>query len=472
MKFRALFAAGVVLAAVGCESAIEVDPVTVVPEERAFADAAGARAALAGAYDALQSTQYYGEAMYTFVELSSDNAQHTGTFGEYRDADRALITIDNNEVEIMWDAMYDAVNRANVLIANLPNVAGLAPADRDQMLGEAHFLRALAYHDLSKIWGGVPLKLQPVTSLTEAANISRATLAEVYTQVLADLTTAEGLLSNTTDPTKASLGAVRALRARVLLYRASPGPTGLGDNNWAAVEAAATAAMPGYTLDPDYTDLFTAEGDETPEDIFRLRFTAQDAYFGGYYYIVKTLGGRYELGPTANLRAHYAAEPTDERFAWNISVDPANAARFFGSKYPTPVGAEHPHVIRLAEVILIRAEARARQGTPAALLGAVADYNQLRVRAGLAPHTFGVEVTDQASVLAAVLRERRSELAFEADRWFDIVRRNDLATMQAHLTSLGRTFAANQMLYPIPQAEIDVTRDAAGQPRLTQNPGY
>jgi hypothetical protein len=243
----------------------------------------------------------------------------------------------------------------------------------------------------------------------------------------------------------------------------------LNDGQWAAVEAAATAAMAGYTLAPSYSDLFDADGAATSEDIFRLRFTSADANFIGYYAIVKTLGGRYELGPTLNLRQHYGVEPTDARFAHNISVDPASATRFFIAKYPTPIGAEHPHIIRLGEVILIRAEARARQNN---LLGAVADYNLLRVRAGLGAHTFGVQVTDQATVLAAVARERRSELPFEGDRWFDIVRRGDIATMQAHLISNGRTFAPYQILYPIPQGEIDVTRDDAGVARLSQNPGY
>jgi starch-binding outer membrane protein, SusD/RagB family len=474
MRIRNLLLSGAFLVAVsGCDSALDIDPTTVVPEEDAFKDVQSARAAVNGMYDALQGDQdaaeYYAAELQAFSELSSDNAQHTGTFSTYREADRALLTSANGSVDGIWGDIYDAINRANMVIAHVPGVPGLDPAERDEMLGEAHFVRALTHHDASKMWGGVPIKTAPVAGVSEASNVSRATLAEVYTQVLADLVAAEGLLSNTSDPTRASLGAVRALRARVLLYRASAGPTGLNDGNWAAVEAAATAAMAGYTLAAEYADLFDADGGSTSEDIFRLRFSAQDPNYLGYYFMVKTLGGRYEVGPTTNLRQHYAAEPTDQRFAHNIAVDPASATRFYMAKFPTPVGAEHPHVIRLAEVILIRAEARARQNN---FLGAVQDYNLIRVRAGLAPHTFGVQVTDQATVLAAILRERRSELAFEGDRWFDIVRRGDIPTMQAHLIANGRTFAPYQILYPIPQGEIDVTRDDAGVSRLTQNPGY
>jgi hypothetical protein len=474
MRIRNLLLSGALLVAVsGCDSALDIDPVTVIPEEDAFNDVQGARAAVAGLYAGLQGGQdaaeYYATEIQSFSELSSDNAQHTGTFGTYRDADRAVVTTDNGSVSGLWDDIYDVINRANLVLLHVPGVPGLDPAERDEMLGQAYFIRALAYHDALKMWSGVPIKTEPVGSVSEASNVTRATLAEVYTQVVADLTAAEGLITNTSDATRASLGAVRALRARVLLYRASPGPTGLNDGNWAAVEAAATAAMPGYALASDYSDLFDAEGGATSEDVFRLRFNASDPNYLGYYFIVKTLGGRYEVGPTTNLRQHYGAEPTDERFLHNIAVDPASATRFYTSKYPTPVGAEHPHIIRLAEVILIRAEARARQNN---LVGAVADYNLIRARAGLGTHTFGVEVTDQASVLAAVARERRSELAFEADRWFDLVRLGDVATMQAHLTSLGRTFPPYQLLYPIPQGEIDVTRDDAGVARLSQNPGY
>ena len=474
MQLRNLLLSGAFLVAVsGCDSALDIDPTTVIPEEDAFRDVPSARAAVNGLYDALQGDQdaaeYYANEIQSFSELSSDNAQHTGTFSTYREADRALITSANGSVDGLWADIYDAINRANVVIARVPDVPGLDAAERDNMLGEAHFVRALAHFDAMTRWGGGPIKTAPVAGVSDASNVTRATRAAVYTQVLADLTAAEPLLGTMTDTRRATAAAVRALRARVLLYRASPGPTGLNDGNWAAVEAAATAAMVGKTLATDYADLFQADGGNTTEDIFRLRFNAQDPNYLGYYFMVKTLGGRYELGPTANLRQHYGAEPTDERFLHNIASDPASATRFYMAKYPTPIGAEHPHVIRLAEVILIRAEARARQGN---LVGAIQDYNLIRVRAGLGPHTLGVQVTDQATVLAAILRERRSELAFEGDRWFDIVRRGDVATMQAHLIANGRTFPAYQILYPIPQGEIDVTRDDTGVPRLTQNPGY
>ena len=111
--------------------------------------------------------------------------------------------------------------------------------------------------------------------------------------------------------------------------------------------------------------------------------------------------------------------------------------------------------IRLAEVLLIRAEALARQND---LVGAVDTYNLIRERAGLPPHTLGTEVTTQEDVLAAIDVERQLELAFEGDRWPDLVRTGRAVEVMQ--------MAEYQALYPIPQTEIDVA------PGVTQNPGY
>jgi hypothetical protein len=113
------------------------------------------------------------------------------------------------------------------------------------------------------------------------------------------------------------------------------------------------------------------------------------------------------------------------------------------------------HVIRLAEVILIRAEALARQDR---LEEAVDAYNEVRVRAGLDPHVFGVDVSTQADVLAAIWQERRVELAFEGDRFSDLVRTGRAVDV------LG--IPAFRTRWPIPQSERDVA------PNLTQNEGY
>jgi hypothetical protein len=426
----------------GCDSTLTVEPTEQVESGKAIVDAPSARAAQAGMYDALQSGSYYGGDFFFFSDLPSDDVTHPGTFTTYADANAHVTTADNSTIEAIWDAIYQATDRANQLIVRIPGIAGLGASEADQIVGEAHFLRALHYHNLVKLWGDVPLVLTPPPSIEEASQVSRASAPEVYAQILADLTTAEQKMSIARQSRKGSIGAVRALRSRVMLFQ----------GNWAGAEAAATSVMGmGYSLASPYSALFTPEGDDTPEDIFKTSFTAQESQIIGYYYLSSSFGGRREVGPTTSLETFY--EAGDPRKTWSVARDSRN--RLYGSKWPTAVGAEDIHVIRLGEVILNRAEARAQQGN---LAGAVADYNLIRARAGLAPHVLGVNVTTQAQVLAAVYRERRAELAMEGSRWPDLVRRGEATTNQ--------NIPAFRTLFPIPQNELDVA------PNLVQNPGY
>src|SRR5690606_10483712 len=250
-----------------CDSALNVEPTTEVPEEQAIVDAVSARAALAGIYNALTHSTYYGGDFVYFTDLSSDDTYHSGTYSDFGDADKNELRATNSTVDGIWTAIYRAIGRANTLIARLPNVSGLDEEERDQMLGEAYFIRALSYHNLVKLWGDVPVRTEPPASIEDAGKITRTPKAEVYDRILADLATAEALLSNETGSRNASIGAVHALRSRVYLY--------LGDYDAVVASADAVLAL-GYELAPRFSDLFDVEGAPTSEDIFRLTFTAQD----------------------------------------------------------------------------------------------------------------------------------------------------------------------------------------------------
>jgi len=457
---RYLASAALLVTAAGCKTndLLDLDPTIYVPEEQAIVDVQTARAALAGAYNALQDADhgyYYAESFIDFGDLATDNTEAVGTFTQYYDADDNDIRADDTVIEGIWDNIYEGINRANVLIARLPSVAGLDADERDDMLGQAYFLRALHYHNLVKHWAGpipnnantegVPLRLEPVSDITSAAQIQRASRTDVYAQIIADLQEAATLLRGG-GSRRASLGAVKALEARVHLYR----------EDWASALDAVQLVESGYTLAGEYGDLFTADGAETPEDIFRIVYTAQEFSLLSYYYLHDTFGGRYEVAPTQNLYDAY--EAGDERR--DVTIQIAEDGSLFGFKYPSSgAGTEDFHAIRFAEVILTKAEALARQNQ----LGlAVAEYNRVRVRAGLAPHVLGVTVAnDQAAVLAAIWKERRLEFALEGDRYAELVRTGQF------LTALGLgPDRAYQSRYPIPQNERDVA------PGLTQNPGY
>ena len=462
-KKRALVSLTLMLLAAGCDSTLSVEPISDTPEDRAIVDPTGARAALAGAYDALQAGSYYGGEVLFYGDLPSEDVDWVGTFTDYAEADDNELKTQNLSIEAIWEDIYAAVGSVNQLIKRLATpVTGLDDDERDDMLGQAYFLRALSYHNLVKFWGDVPLRLEPAPSVNEASQIARSSEAEVYTQILSDLNQAEQLITNTANLRRATLGAVEALRSRVYLYQ----------ENWAATVAAADAVIAmGYSLAPNFSDLFTPDGQDTPEDIFRVSFTPQEFTNVGFYYISRSFGGRRELSPsfdlidafgfsadpnydpdtlqTTNDDGDLIFHPRDARAAWSISFDARN--RRYGSKYPTTEGAEDIHVIRLAEVLLNKAEALAHLGQ---LSQAVDIVNEIRARAGVPD----IAATSQQAVLDAIWLERRLELAMEGFRWPDLVR-----TGQA-IPVLG--IPSFQQLFPIPQNEVDVA------PNVAQNPGY
>lgn len=458
MFSRSAFALAATLALGACNSLLDTSPPDQLSDDKTITTPAGARAALAGAYNALQSGYYYGGTFTHFGDLYGDNAKHVGTFTSYQEADQNDFFANNSDVTGMWNAIYDGVKRTNVLIEKVPGVNGFDPGEQDQILGEAYFLRALHYHNLVKYYGGVPLRLASITDPDAAANLGRSTTVEVYTQILADLTEAETRMSNVTAPDNhATLGAAKALLARVYLYQ--------GNYAMALAKAQEVEGL-GYTLAASYSDLWSSDAAATPENIFALTFTLTQPSLLGYYWLSDQLpsgAGRFEIGPTQSLIDAYDTLSVDARLPWNILPDPAGngyveatqGGGSYGHKFPGPNGDEDFHVIRFAEVLLIKAEALAQQNQ---LASAVASYNLVRARAGLPDHVLGVDVTTQQDVLDAIDHERRLEFAEEGDRFPDLARSGRAMTVLS--------IPATRVLFPIPQAEIEVA------PNVTQNPGY
>ena len=444
MRFSLAFAVLLMGSLTACDSILDQNPPDRLPTEESITDARGAHAALTGAYNAMQFTTggYYGSEFITLGDLSADNVVSTGISGSFAFIDGNQLRANNGSVAIVWETIYDALNRVNVILEKVPPLTDLEEAEKNQILGEAYALRALHLHNLTKFWGDVPMPLVSPTSVDEASQITRTPAAEVYAQVRADLAQAETLVTETGDATRVTVGAVDALQARVALYEADYGT---------AVAEADEVLAQGYQLAEDFTTLFDAEGTDTPEDILKITFTAEQFMWHGFYYTSDDLGGEGTVGPSQKLIDLF--DPADVRGTWSISGDTEGEAS--GLKFPTTIGAEDFHVIRLAEVLLIKAEALARQND---LPGAVDAYNEVRVRAGLAGHTLGAEVTTQADVLAAIDLERQFELAFEGDRWPDLVRTGRAVEVME--------IPEFQTLYPIPLTELDVA------PGITQNPGY
>jgi hypothetical protein len=461
--------------AVACEDTLTVEPVNEVPAETAINDLATARAALAGAYDALQDdegTDYLSGTFTAFNDLPSDDVVHVGTFDTFLEADLNELLSDNGAVQSIWDIIYDGIARVNRIVEQVPNLDNVTDADKDDIVGQALFLRALHYHNLVKLFGGVPLRLTTPASPEEAGLIARSAEAEVYAQILEDLAAARTMVAEEAHPTIASVAAVYALRTRVMLFQ----------ENWAGVIANADSleALGEHELVANFASLFTST--TTDEDILRVTYTTEEAHLLGWWYRSKgEFGGRYEVAPSCALAQAFDADvtcesgtgtatyanynPTDQRA--QASVKKNGNSEVFGGKWPTGIGDEGIHVIRYAEVILNKAEALAHENL---LEEAVDEYNRTRVRAGLTAHVLGVTDIDpgvgvellssQEEVLAAIWEERRLELAMEGFRWPDLVR-----TGRA-IEVLELEDRPHQVLFPIPQQELDVA------PNLTQNPGY
>jgi hypothetical protein len=433
------------LGACDTDSLLDLQPLDEISSDIAITDATSAQAALNGAYSALQSTAYYGGDYVLWSETLTNNLMHEGTFDQYADADLLFLRPDMGGIDGMWTALYNGINRVNEIIQKVPEIDNIDGGTANAILGQAYALRALHYFNLVRAWGEVPLVLVPPATLDEAAQVSRAPVGQVYSQIDADLSQSATLLGGGGDDrTLITPGFIPAIRARIALYR----------EDWAGAIAAARQVQTSgnYGLAGSYGSLFTPQGDATSEDIFRVLFEGTDQNNQGFY---MQYGGRFEIGATQNI---YNAFPDgDLRHDWTFG---GTGDGIEVVKYPTTQGFEDIHVIRYGEILLILAEALAEQGGTANLQEAIGYVNDLRTRAGVAGYIFGVDVTSQAEVLEAIYLERRLELAFEGEYWFDLVRTNRAAA------TLGPNFDAHEALWPIPIAERDVA------PNLTQNPGY
>jgi len=152
----------VAFALAACDHTLTTTPGDRVPANQIITDAATANAALNGAYDAMQSGSYYGLDLEMLGDLPSDNGQWGGTYQFLGDIAANRITSDNPEVTAMWTAIYRQIDRDNVILTRVPQVTAIDTATTREVTGEAYFLRALAYSNLVKFWGAVPMPLVPV----------------------------------------------------------------------------------------------------------------------------------------------------------------------------------------------------------------------------------------------------------------------------------------------------------------------
>jgi hypothetical protein len=465
-----------------------------------------------GSYD------IHGIYFITVTNIMSDDADKGSYPGDQplvAAIDNFTLSSDNTFVAALWRGYYAGISRTNIAIAGLIQ-AKLPIAQITRLTAEMRFLRAYFYFNMVRMFGGVPLVLSVPSGPQnqDSSFYHRATAADVYNKaIIPDLqfAVANLPLKSATDVGRATKGAAETLLAKVDIYL----------KNWIQADSLTQDVITSgqYQLIPDYSILWRQAGDNSAESIFEVEtgiYGNADYGIPGY---VEFQGARQDNGqgipftpwnnpgfnqpagddgfgfdePSASLVAAY--EPGDVRQAATIISLPASSppdTLYDGFTIPSLIGTsvnynykayhskilsggtrpqieafdgnrglcqKNLHILRYAEVLLIKAEAANELGNS----GTAAEYlNMVRARAGLPPTSY----IAQSDLRMAIWNERRVELAMEHDRFWDLVRQGRAAQV---MIASGKTnfMAGKNELLPIPSSEIAISGGS-----LLQNPGY
>lgn len=418
-----------------------------VDTSQAFVSESSTRAALAGVYDMVQSSDYYG----AYLQYTSDNYVDIGVFQGFfqgfLEPDQGAIPTRNGNVLRIWAQCYQAINAANEIIEKVPPLefVGFEEEEKTDIVAQARGLRGLAYLDLLTHFGehfdnssefGLAIVSESNNGdLTQIQNPVRSSVSDSYAFVIADLQFAADNLLNDTDNSRLTVSAAHGLLARAHLHQ--------GNYSAAISNADAALASPNFELIPDVLDIYRTDG--SAESLFEIPATALDPNQLALFTI-----SRDEVRPDPFMVAGF--EPGDARRQLIAPVDGFNGERFVKAE-DFANQANPAYVIRVAEVFLIRAEAAFLDSDPDNDAQALADLNAVRTRAGLDPHM------DDSDFVSKLLNEYRWEFFAEGQHFRSLVRLNVFEVVMG-LESFRR-------VYPIPQQEIDIEGN-----NLRQNPGY
>ena len=482
IKYSFLIVAMLIASGCAKDSFVDIQPPYSINSESYFNTEEDYQQALIGAYDLLQSTYLnvvLGEIASDNTLCGGENANDVTAWQEIDDMTHGVV---NSELRNVWNWMYGGINRCNYIFEfrNKLDFDG-----KDNVLGQAAFLRAYYYFELVKFFGDVPMPIDQRVSFESSTSFDRTPVAEVYAQIESDLKfAAENLPLTQAEAGRVTKGAAQSLLGKVYLFQEKFSDAA------SVLDEVINSGV--YDLYDDYSTLFLREGENNIESVFEVQYTnEQGAGFGclqcsegnvavGFNGIRAYAGPIYADGFSFNVPVQ---ELVDDFEAGDLRLDPtildievfaaANNATYqegyehtgyFNHKYIPRQGEnfQDPHLtnstnyraIRFSDVLLMAAEAYNRGG-----LGEVTalDYlNRVRARAGLDPVNSG-----GSALTEDIYHERRIELAGEGHRFFDLVRTGQAAEKIPGFQS------GKHELFPIPLIEIEL----AGN-RWTQNPGY
>ncbi|WP_276090465.1 RagB/SusD family nutrient uptake outer membrane protein [Pedobacter sp. JY14-1] len=450
----------------GCKKFIEVDaPITSVNGGNVFTDDANAIGAVTGIYTKMASASFSLN-LSLYPELSSDNlkvlnlANDVNTAKYFQNALTENYNA-NNDIQF-WGPLYNYIYLTNAAIQGLTQASSLTPAVKQRLTGEVYFLRAFFYFYLVNLYGDVPLALSTDYEINNG--LTRSSSDAVYLQIISDLLKAEQLLDDryvdetlvgvTSERVRPNVMAVKALLARVYLYT----------KNYSAAENAASEVI-------KKTELYSAE---IPLDQIYLKNSKETIWAlqpvksnfntdEGAYFIPDANENVIQVALSDNLLSEF--EASDKRKSNWVSTTKIGAIDYFyPSKYKVRADipkTEYQILLRLAELYLIRSEARNEQNNTS---GAREDLNLIRRRSGLGD----TPASEVSEIRLAIFKERRLELFTEGGhRWLDLKRSGKVNEIMGNYSTIkGSTWQLYKALYPIPFSDIQINRN------LKQNPFY
>ncbi|MDB4999962.1 MAG: SusD family protein [Mucilaginibacter sp.] len=449
-KFRLIYITAICTAFIlsACNKQLELKPFEQIEQDQAILTARDLDITLTGAYNRMGLQDLYGGGIHLYADLlaTQNVIRWQGTYQELTQIVGQTIPNDNFFITSLWLDAYQAINQTNYVLANIDKANA---SNKNDILGQAKFLRGLVYFDLVRLFGksyndgspttnlGVPIVLTPTKAVDASSQVARATVEQVYQQAISDLKDAETNLAN---PQPAS-----AILARLYLQK--------GDFPNALAEANKVIQSGKYRLMDTYAEEFPianqAHVDNTAEDIFALQVTTQQGTnYLNTFYASPDNAGRGDIIIKDPFIATF--ESGDERLAlYNPDTDGILRVDKFDNQYG------NVRVVRLAEMYLIRAEANVQLASSTGA-APISDLNLIRSRAGLT--SLAVPITKTA-FLDAIYTERRHELAFEGGFFL-----HDAKRLSQPVGALPSN--SPKLVFPIPLREINAN------PKLIQNEGY
>ena len=486
-----------------CEEPLNIDPQQELPINESFSTVEGLEAAIIGGYNALQDVDLGEGNLVIFPDIYADNVRFVGSFTSIQDVATQQVTALNAEVIALYGDGYTVVNQANLILSALESgdveVTEDNTADLDRIRGEALFLRALAYFEMVRWFGqpfgldsdeaqsGLVIRTEPVLSPDDIGAAPRNTVAEVYTQIIGDLEAAAEALPDENLDGRAGRFAALACLAQVRFQQ----------QDYPEVVRLTGEVIAGpFTLTEDadgfFRDEFSSESiwelssteADADANIHITAFTNRTLRDGDVRLSADLINNGYAAIVTPAMRASLATEGLDvidQRVALLLQDADGNAATLddlttleHPFKYEDAANtADNGLSIRLAEILLMRAEALLRVNEDGSLSEALSLVNRVRLRSLRVVTPDGEEeaaapfvaytasgVGSVEGLIEAIITERRVELAFEGNRY------HDLARLRRATRSGGPAPGDDRFVFPIPQRAINAND------QIQQNAGY